>query len=163
MHSYNAVIRALSHKVFDDDSGLLQTKQIALMRRPLSLIYWMMGEMTADGITLTPAILCSLITLFTGACRLAKTQDQQVTSALTDEAEEFLEKCAEKSVMGHCQVEVTEGMCRELVRACCAGGLEARALEVIQSMEVRHGIRPTALVYAPLVFHYAVGQHDMQV
>eukprot|EP00607_Mallomonas_marina_P002721 CAMPEP_0182439538 /NCGR_PEP_ID=MMETSP1167-20130531/86503_1 /TAXON_ID=2988 /ORGANISM="Mallomonas Sp, Strain CCMP3275" /LENGTH=654 /DNA_ID=CAMNT_0024633271 /DNA_START=892 /DNA_END=2853 /DNA_ORIENTATION=- len=170
---YHAVIRAITNTRVQQLTGRQREKSLEVITRPTATIQWLLREMLEEGRLLSEPTQSFLMELYVSAIRISRFNlygiDLDVLSHpiptiedVINSAEKFLEMSADEGVEGHPAVPVTERSLRVLVKTCCVGGKEEKALEIINSMRVKYDIMPTALSYTPLIHHLAVISRSVQ-
>ena len=128
-HIYHRVITALYHARPARDNDWM------VARNPASTADFILREMHRDGIAASPATMSALLSLFTKAASIASSSKSGIDGGKVKaeyhlhKAIEFVDQCSSiGGHKGHRPIPVTSSAVRELVRACCASGLEDQAV-----------------------------------
>jgi len=146
-HTYTWVINALYLAWPGSDA------EWRIATEPGSTAEYLLREMLRDGHRANANTVSLLLKLYSKACQINKKRG--AVDSILDSAEEFLTACRSGGFLGHPKVAISDACIRELVKACCLGGLEERALATIDKAEKTFGVRPSAACWEPLIYYYA--------
>jgi hypothetical protein len=146
-HTYTWVINALYLAWPGSDA------EWRIATEPGSTAEYLLREMLRDGHRASANTVSLLLKLYSKACQINKKRG--AVDSILDSAEEFLTACRGGGFLGHPKVAISDACIRELVKACCLGGLEERALATIDKAEKTFGVRPSAACWEPLIYYYA--------
>ena len=111
--------------------------------------------MYKDGIKLDEKLSLTLLKLFMKNCQISRSRGDPEAALKTLHI--FLDNITlKKSYLGQSRVKGTEVLYSNYIKAACLAGLEERAFEFIESMDMNYGISPKCRSFEPIIHYYSV-------
>lgn len=124
-----------------------------IAKNPDETCEWILREMQRDGHKPNSRTISLMLRLYGKNCQIKKTQGE--VAVAVESAFIFLIKCKNGGFMGLSKIAVTDEMLCELVKLCLLADDETRALSLLNNAETEYGIKPSSIIYEPLIYYYA--------
>jgi hypothetical protein len=126
-----------------------------LLLEPKDLTDCILNDMLKDGVHLDFSVVISILKLFRKSCYLAKAKNIELKGYI-DWLQSFFDKVTCQEYLGHPRIPVREEYLVQILKGYCYAGFYNRAVNTAENLERLHGVKPTALIYEPLLYHLSV-------
>lgn len=124
-----------------------------IAKNPDETCEWILREMQRDGHKPNSRTISLMLRLYGKNCQIKKSQGHSAEAI--DAAFTFLNKCKNGGFLGLPKIAINDELISDLIKVCLLADDETKALNLLSNIEIDYGVKPSSVIYEPLIYYYA--------